>query len=55
MKLTLSNIAQALARANGHPAPDDYAKAVSDAAAQIDAEALNTAPAPLEPAEKPAE
>ena len=45
MKLTLSNIALVIARANGHPKPDEYAERVVDEAAKIDAASAPT-PAP---------
>ena len=45
MKLTLSNIALVIARANGHPEPEVYAEKVVDEAAKFDAES-QPAPAP---------
>lgn len=51
MKLTLSNIALVIARANGHPHPQEYAERVVDEAAALDAE---QAP-PAAPAPSPAE
>lgn len=46
MKLTLSNIALVIARANGHPNPEDYAEKVVDEAAKLDAEQAAPVPAP---------